>query len=313
MFPPSKADIVRAPGLRAEQLFQQAKLNFSDVKYLMFTSRKKLLYDRKKDYVFRGILNNKEFIFIDDDYLDNFLNLIDKSVFVFSQLEMDKAFFKAKKKHFVIYDILAPKYLELKCGQSSFSKIIEAEKLNKEFIKLADRVFVNGEKNLLLFKNELNKNQEVYNNPFCPLSIRPSFKNKRDQILFFSGGQKWTDNSLFLKNIYLCLEKMLNVDAILISDLKDHENPEAKWISKLVQLPNVKRYQSLSFNAYKFLLKRVAGTLDWSSPNEEREFSTSTRIIQAVANGSAVFTLGNTGLDYFWEELTMRIYKNLLV
>ena len=77
MFPPSKSDIIRAPGLRAEQLFQQAKLNFSDVKYLMLTSRKKLLYERRKNYVFRGILNNRDFIFIDDDYLDIFVDLID--------------------------------------------------------------------------------------------------------------------------------------------------------------------------------------------------------------------------------------------
>ena len=70
-----------------------------------------------------------------------------------------------------------------------FSKINDAEKLNKEFIKLADRVFVNGEKNLLLFKNELKRNQDVQNNPFCPLILDLRLRIKEIKY-FFLGRSK---------------------------------------------------------------------------------------------------------------------------
>ena len=303
MYPPAKLNFVRAPGLRAEQLFYQAKLNFPKVKYLMLTSRKKLLNSRGEKYVFKGFYRNKDFIYIDDDLFEDFLQRIEPSVFVFSQLEMKSIILRAAKNNFIIYDILAPRHLELQCAEG-FSKnsLDEAINLNKLFIEISDRVFVNGLKNLDFFKDQLSKHKNVLNNPFCPLVTEPAFDHSRNKILFFSGGQKWVDNSLFLQNIYECLKNMPEIEAIFVSDLKDHENPEAKFISKLVQLPNIIRYESLSYFAYKSLLSKVAGTLDWSSINIERKYSTSTRIIQSVGCGSAVFTLEDTGLDFFWNN-----------
>ncbi len=312
MYPPAKLNCSRAPGLRAEQLFYQAKLNFEKVKYLMLTSRKELLFSRNKKYIFKGFYQCKDFIYLDDDTLDEFIKRISPSVFVFSQLEMKEAFFKVRtRRHFIIYDILAPRHLEYKCSNNFSNELVnEAIKLNSDLINSSNRVFVNGKKNINLFKKELSKHKNVLNNPFCPISKKPSFNYSRNKILFFSGGQRWVDNSLFLKNIYECLSKVSDINAIFISDMKSHENPESKFISKLVQLPNVIRYESLSYSSYKVLLTQVAGTLDWSAINEERIYSTSTRIIQSVSMGSAVFTLANTGLDYFWGDFPGEKSKN---
>ena len=52
-------------------------------------------------------------------------------------------------------------------------------------------------------------------------------------------------------------------------------------------LKDINIYLLMLINIYLIQLQEHLTGL----PNEEREFSTSTRIIQSVANGSAVFTL----------------------
>ncbi|WP_270725919.1 hypothetical protein [Shimia sp. Alg240-R146] len=300
MFPALVSNVVRAPGLRAEQLAFQARPHFDQVQYLMLRSRYDLLC--RGPQVTSNLTAHRDFLVIDDARVKDFLNRQPPSVFVFSQPEMAGMLSPAIKRHTVVYDILAPKELELRSGKADATQIATAKRRHQTFLKFADRVLVNGEKNRLLFESDLADQKDVVTNAFCPLTPPSDSPEppKRDHILFFSSAQKWTQNTPFLDAMAELMETKSDVKAVLMSPLKHHEDPESLAISQLIQIPNVRRIKSLSYPAHVSLLERCAGVMDWSIVNDERVNSTSTRLIQAVGSGAAIFGNAGTGLDAFW-------------
>lgn len=299
MFPALVSDIARAPGLRAEQLAHQAKPHFENVRYVMTRSRYNMLTN--SNHLSHIMRSHPDFLVIDDTKMNDFLNRLEPSVFVFSQVEMASVLSSEMKKHRVVYDILAPKVLELRCGGAKQEEIQIAQSRHSTFLKRADRILVNGAKNLELFQNDLENRAQVVLNPFCPLPPADQ-KVPRDHIMFFAGAQKWTDNAPFLLAMADLLEHRDDLNVLFLAPLKHHEDPESVAISRLIQYPNLRRVSSLTYPAHLQLLRRCAGVLDWSTVNEERVYSTSTRLIQAVSCGAAIFGNADTGLDHFWGE-----------
>ena len=142
----------------------------------------------------------------------------------------------------------------------------------------------------------------MVNNPFCILDGAGNSDSERSVFLFFSSAQKWTNNSHFLRSMASFLSQERSIQSVLISPLKSHEDAESPALSVLEELPNVRRFSSLSYRAHSALLKKCTAVMDWSSMNIEREYSTSTRLIHGVASGAAIFGNGNTGLDRFWNS-----------
>nr|WP_321365609.1 hypothetical protein [uncultured Celeribacter sp.] len=299
MLPPLVSNVVRAPGLRAEQLAFQAKTQMDRVIYVMPKSRYDLL--ARANTVIRSVNAHPDFLVLHDDKIDIFFERIERSAIVFTQLEMVPIFRQALKKHFVIYDVLAPRALEFIHAGASEEKIKQTETLHVECLTSADRVFVNGPKTMELFSEELSALKSVCLNPFTPLPAKNDHKAPtRENILFFSGGQKWTNNAPFLKAMAEVLEHQPEQQAFLMSPHKHHEDPESVGLSRLLQLPNVRRVTGLSYPAHLALLKSCYGVMDWSVVNEERTYSTSTRLIQSVSVGTPIFANAQTGLDRIW-------------
>lgn len=300
MFPPLVSDVVRAPGLRAQQLAQQAALKFDRVRYVMTKSRYDML--TKSHTVCHGLRSHPDFIVVHDSYLHFFIERLERSVFVFTQLEMDAFFRQAQKRHYVVYDMLASKTLELRCGDAKPKQVAIFEERQRRFTDQADRVLVNAEKLQELESEILNQRRdEVINNPFCP--VPPQIDGDapaRDHILFFSAAQPWTNNAAFLRAMADYLSDRPNLPAYFMTSLKGHENPESISISRLQQMPNVRRMSALSYPAHQAVLARCMAAMDWSAVNDERRYSTSTRLIQAVGSGAALFGNADTGLDNYW-------------
>lgn len=300
MFPPLVSDVVRAPGLRAEQLAHQAKAQFGRVIYLMLKSRYNMLL--RAAPAIQRVRAHPDFLVIHDTYMNEFLDRIDRSAFVFTQPQMRPLFERVIGRHAVIYDILAPKALELRCGGAAQNEIKAAENTHRFFADHADRILVNGSKNMDLFGADLERaGAKGHNNPFCPM-VGELPEEERLGVMFFSSAQKWTNNASFLNNIATCLADRPEVNAYFMSALKPHEDPESTAISRLLQLPNVRRVSGLSYPAHLGLLARCACVMDWSRVNEERRNSTSTRLLQAVASGAAILGNAGTGLDAFWPD-----------
>ena len=300
MFPPLVAPVVRAPGLRAEQLAHQAALAFGKVRYLMTKSRFDLLV--RDSGVSNGIRAHPDFIVVHDNYLGYFVDRIERSVFVFSQVEMPELFRLAQTRHYVVYDLLAAKALELRCGNAQPKEIEAAEDRHRQFAENADRILVNGPKLRALNANLLGaRKTDTINNPFCPVvPDRQTAGMLRDCIMFFSAAQRWTNNRALLGAIADVLSRRSDIRAYFMTPLKPHEDPESIEISRMQQMPNVRRVTTLSYPAHLALLARSVAVLDWSAVNEERRYSTSTRLIQAVGHGVAVFGNAGTGLDAYW-------------
>ncbi len=236
-----------------------------------------------------------------DSYLQYFLDRIDRSVFVFTQVEMPDFFNRALKRHYVVYDLLASKRLELTCGGAKPGEIVAADRKHRRFAELADRILVNGPKLQALNEALLAPRKDVtLLNPFCPIMPDRGPAGARDRIMFFSAGQRWTNNRPFLDAMADVLAARPDLEAYFMTALKPHEDPESIAISRMQQLPNVRRITALSYTAHLAVLGRCMAVLDWSSVNDERLYSTSTRLIQAVSGGAAVFGNAETALDAYW-------------
>lgn len=300
MFPPLAAPLVRAPGLRAEQLAHQAAQAFDKVRYVMTKSRFDMLV--RGSAVSHSVRAHPDFLILHDSYLRYFVDRVPRSVFVFSQVEMPELFNLALKRHYVVYDLLAPKALELRCGRADPKQIKTAEQRHRLFAQESDRILVNGEKLRAMNADLLDsRKDDIRDNPFCP--VVPDARDKtgpRDRVTFFSSAQPWTDNRPFLDAMAQLLSRRSDLQACFMSAVKPHENPESIAISRLQQLPNVRRITALSYPAHLALLARSTAVMDWSRVNEERRYSTSTRLIQAVGRGAPVFGNGDTGLAHYW-------------
>lgn len=299
MFPDLVSDTVRAPGLRAAQLAHLARPHFDRVIYVMTASRYNLL--TRQERASHGVRSHHDFLVLHDLYLSAFLKRIPPAVMVFSQAEYISVYEMALDRHHVVYDVLAPKALELRCGNRSQAEVARAELHHAFCAETAQLVLVNGAKNHARIHADVPDGIPVTEVPFVPIpSARHSVERERNHIMFFSGAHKWTDNIAFLRAMVEVLHARPDIPALFLSALKHHENPESMFISQLAQLPNVRRHASLSYRSYHGLLARCAGALDWSAMNAERENATSTRIIEAVNSGVAVFTNAGTGLEDFW-------------
>ena len=93
--------------------------------------------------------------------------------------------------------------------------------------------------------------------------------------------------------------------AIVISGnngLNYEEKENSRQLSALFKMKNVLFLENISFQNYLDALKQSYAVLDWSSPNKERLYSTSTRVLQAISLGVPVFHQIETALSSFWEE-----------
>lgn len=304
MFPPEVSPDVRAPGLRAEQLFHQAKQEFDEVYYIMFKSRFDLLTKRRN--IGLSYKASPNFLVIHNIYLERFLDRTEPSTFIFTQVEFFEAFktVRSHGKHKIVYDILAPKALELKCAGASEKKVGLTDFVNGRMISQADRVFVNGQKNRDLYDQHISQIDSVFLNPLTPVRQHDLKKGpSRDFVFFFGTSQKWTDNSYLLEHMSEFLAENPDVKSFVLTPaIVDQSSRESIYLSRLYHLPNVRMVWNLSYESMLSLLMRSYAILDWSVLNEERHNSTSTRLIQAVSYKCPIMGNSDTGLDYFWPE-----------
>lgn len=297
-FPPSVSNVVRAPGLRAEQLAHQARKHFGRVYYLMLKTRFDMLSRQLADGW--NLDTSPDFIVIHDVFLERFLNRIPRSTFVFTQVEFEPFFDAARQNHTVVYDVLAPRELEFAEAGKDVDNVNLVKYRHYLMSERAERVFVNGPKTIEHYREHFERREQVMNNPLCPLST-PTSPRERDKLLFFGSSQLWTDNSPLLEVMCDFLGQRPDIVAYLLTPEKRHEDPESRFISRLSLLPNVRIVNSLSYTAHMALLSQCYAAIDWSRPRSERPYSTSTRMIQAVAAGCAVFT-NVTALVHYWRD-----------
>ncbi|MEM8855219.1 MAG: hypothetical protein AAGD34_16050 [Pseudomonadota bacterium] len=298
MLPPHFGWHTRAPSLRAEQLAAQARTVFDDVRYLIFQERHNLL---KSQQGFCVLTTAKpDTVVLRRDGFEAFVNRIPKATFVFSQADFVDEARLAAGAHTIVYDILAPKALELEVAGAGIVDVRRYERHHARMIDVSARVFVNGRKSQRLFAGDLAEADHCLN-PFAPSPSRDVDTAPRTHVMFGGEPQRWTDSAPMFDAMASFLAGDPQTPAFMISATPTDTQAVSRAHSALWLLPNVTAMWNLSPLNYGEALARSVGFVDWTPLNRERAYATSTRVLQAVSAGVPVLHQAGTGLDEFWD------------
>lgn len=298
MLPPHFGWYTRAPGLRAEQLALQARKVFDDVRYLMFQERYNLIKSQQGVCVLASA--KPDTLVLRRDAFEDFVARIPKATFVFSQADFVDEARAAAGAHTIVYDILAPKALELEVAGAGIVDVRRYERHHARMIEIASRTFVNGRKSQRLFASDLAETDHCLN-PFAPRPSRLAHDAERTHLMFGGEPQRWTDAAPMFDAMASYLSGDPGTPAFMISATPSETQAVSRAHSALWLLPNVTALWNLSPLNYGEALARSVGFVDWAPMNRERTYATSTRILQAVSAGVPVLHQAGTGLDEFWD------------
>lgn len=289
---------IRAPGLRAEQLANLAKLVFDEVTTLLFTERYNLL---RRDRGF-GLLTRArpDVTLIEAADFRTFAARLPPSVFVFTQAEFADQAVAAADRHRIVYDILAPRYLELEYAGATPQSIARHHRQHARMLACSTRVLVNGPKSMRLFSADLEGRDAV----LCPFAPRASNvpPAQRSLLLFGGQAQRWTDVGPSRSALAEALGARPDIDALMLAEPIENDHGHAQAQSDLFQMRNVVALWNLSGLNYEEAMARSYCFIDWTPLNAERVHATSTRVLQAVASGLPVLHPSGTALDEFWSQ-----------
>lgn len=299
MLPPEYGWMTRAPGMRAQQLAHQARQHFKNVKYIIFFERFNMV--ENENGLFQRLSARSDTILIEKNFFHDFVHYADPSVIIFTQADFAAQAKMAKSKHLVIYDILAPKVLELENGDFDQKEIDDYRSNHAKMIDYAERVLINGDKLYHLLGLDFGLDANIYINKFTPVTALMDLQLTGDYIVIPATEQRWTSKDNFLKIIHSYLASNSSTKAFVIQANTSctHSN---RYLSALSLLPNTRMLCPMSTNNYHEILAHSSCLLSWDRGTTERIYSTSTRIIHAVSLGLPVLHQKNTGLDSFWPK-----------
>ncbi|MDQ7832259.1 MAG: hypothetical protein RDU30_11025 [Desulfovibrionaceae bacterium] len=293
--------MIKAPGFRAFQYFCQSKTHFAKTKYVLFVERYNL-YNNKMG-IYQQYKANSNVIILARDNFETFVERIEDSSFVFTQADFVAEAYLAKEKNDVYYDILAPKLLELTVGGFNPAQIKKYEVYHDHMLHLAKEVFVNGEKTLDWIRSDSQNTDIGKLNKFTPTQPFSMQTRKNREFIFFGGTtHNWINNTHFLRTMYAYLKKEPDQKAFFLTNPVNLQTPANREISQLSLLHNVHFITNVTLHNYLDILGMSFGFLDLSDHTLEREYSTSTRVLQSIYAGVPALHQTNTGLDSFWPE-----------
>jgi hypothetical protein len=288
-----------APSLRAQQLANQARRAGADVTYIIFQSRYKLINRERRSAFLVGARSDTIVTRVED--MAGLAARLPMGTMIFTQADFAETAEAVKFYHNVIYDILAPKVVEISVGGFSQSEIDEADRNHRLMLGIADRIFVNGEKTLEYFGGDLNAHPDCVINRFAPKPLGSGERRNQRHLIFGGRVQKWNEVDEFYAVMAKFFRRYPKVPAFFFSPEVSLNDPRSRHISALALMPNVRFVSTLPLRAYMELLTAGLGFIDVGAENEERKYSTSTRVLQAVGAELPVLHQPGTGLDSFWQ------------
>lgn len=297
MLPPHFGWGTRAPGLRAEQLATQARPHFDEVRFLLFLERYGLMRTERGFAILTPQRADTTVIHQGD--FKTFAERIEPATFVFTQADFTPLARQAATRHAVVYDILAPRWLELGEAGADERTLERYRNQHRAMLQLARRTLVNGPKTERLLVSDLAGVDWVPSHLApTPLEVPAA---ERTHLLFGGKAQRWTDVTLSFNAMAAFAQRQPSVGIFMVSERVDERAPHAAAFGTLAMLPNVATLWNLSSRNYHELMARSFGFVDWAPLNEERIYATSTRVLQAIAAGVPVLHQAGTGLDEFFD------------
>jgi len=293
---PELGTIIIGPGLRARQLYIQANLIYENVKYLFFDKSYDLVV--KNEGIFEETSPVKNCIFIRSEDQDIFLEKQVDNIFVFTQVMHAELALKLSTHNTIIYDFLACKERELKCGNKSH----QAKKVSKEInnmIQISKRIFFNGAKKKDLLMNKGASGDALFENAFVPITSNAiNQKNKTFDLLWGGNTHPWI-NSHEALDTFIEFAK-LNPDKKLGAFIPSNKDENyIKHYSTINLLPNITVFGNMNYVSYCEVLLSSRVFIDWNQLNDERKFSTSIRTLQAISLGMVPIHNANTDISWF--------------
>lgn len=295
--PPRFGWQVRARGVRAEQLADQARPAFDSVHIVLFLER----FDNiSADRGFAILAPAREDVtMIPLGAFEAFADSRPPSTFVFSQSEFVERAAHAAQRHTVIYDILAPSDVTLRQSGASEAEVRQFQINHRRMIRLARRVIVNGEKSARYFAEDLRDRDHVIS-PLAP-ELTNAGERSRTHLLFGGPFPRSTDVTPIFTTMSAFAAANPRVPIIMMAPKGPQEDANALEYSALWLMPHVTPMWNLSARNDAEILSRCFGFVDWAPLTTERSHTTSLRTLQAVAAGVPVLHQMGTGLDLLWD------------
>ena len=223
---------------------------------------------------------------------------------------------ESSRQTFFVYDLFAPKLLEMTYGGFSESEIDEMYRRKKKLLQKADLIIVNGEKKLTYLAGNVLENEKykfVHGKPTkvvnfsIPILLKNHVLSSNDisQIKFFKGGynQFWNEEVEINNKI----QKM-----ILAHPNAELHRIEAKHWGGKQSLQDIKNvavknggeylYGLQDLNSYVNILKKMSISLDVFYRTKEREYAMVTRTVVSLCAGTPVIHPAFTELGKYISE-----------
>lgn len=223
---------------------------------------------------------------------------------------------ESSRQTIFVYDLFAPKLLEMTYGGFSESEIDGMYHRKKKLLQKADLVIVNGEKKLAYLGGNVLENENykiVYEKPTrvvnfsIPISLENDLISSNDipQIKFFKGGynQFWNEEVEINNKIRKMILEHPNAELHRI-EAKHWGGKQSLQDIRNIAVKNGDEYlyglQDL--NSYIQILKKMSISIDVFCRTKEREYAMVTRTVVSLCAGTPVIHPAFTELGKYISE-----------